>query len=173
MIHALLVILLFALAFPVTTQAEFIEARLRVDGMACPFCAFGIEKKLRKVEGVRNLEVLLDEGVIELGFEADAQATVRSLEEAVEDAGFTLRGLRLAVRGKLVPESSSPTLDAGRGGRFLLLEKSDGRLRPIAADMEERIRRASGGGVVVVRGEVHQHREGLPGLVVEGFAASQ
>ncbi len=170
--RAFLASLLFSLAFPLTPQAEFTEAELRVDGMACPFCAFGIEKKLRGVDGVRDLEVLLDEGVIELGFEADSPATVRSLDEAVKNAGFTLGVLRLTVRGTLVPDSS-PTLDAGRAGRFLLLEKSDGRLRPIVADTEERIRKASGGGVVMIRGEVHQHQEGLPGLVVEGFEASQ
>ncbi len=169
--RAFLVSLLFSLALPLMTQAEFIEAELRIDGMACPFCAFGIEKKLRDVEGVRDLEVLLDEGVIELGFEADAPVTVRSLEEAVEKAGFTLRGLRLAARGKLVSTAPSPTLDAGRAGRFLLLEEREGRPRPIAAETEDRIRRASANGVVAVRGEIRLHKEGPPALVLEEFEA--
>ncbi|MEE8508643.1 MAG: heavy metal-associated domain-containing protein [Myxococcota bacterium] len=166
--RAVLAALVCWLAFPVATQAEFIDAELRVDGMACPFCAFGIEKKLRAVEGVRDLEVRLDEGIIELGFEADSPATVERLEKAVKAAGFGLGRLQLTVRGTLLADSSSPTLDAGGGGRFLLLEENDGRLRPIAAGTEATIRRTSANGVVVVRGEVHRHKDSLPGLVIGG-----
>ena len=50
------------LAIPVTSQAEILEATLQVNGMSCPFCAFGIEKKLRSVDGVQEVDVLLDEG---------------------------------------------------------------------------------------------------------------
>ena len=32
---------------PLSSRAELLEAELEVNGMACPFCAFGIEKKLR------------------------------------------------------------------------------------------------------------------------------
>ncbi len=167
MMRTFLAALLLCLGFPVATQAEFVDAELRVDGMACPFCAFGIEKKLRAVQGVRDLEVLLDEGIIELGFEADSAATVGALEEAVKDAGFKLGRVRLTVRGRLVGGAPSPTLDAGGGSRFLLLERNDGRFGPIAAGTEQRIRKASADGIVVVRGEVHRHKEGLPGLVVE------
>ncbi|MDQ3269572.1 MAG: heavy-metal-associated domain-containing protein [Pseudomonadota bacterium] len=30
--------------------------RLRVDGLACPFCAYGIEKQLSKLDGVARVE---------------------------------------------------------------------------------------------------------------------
>ncbi len=31
--------------------------KLRVDGLACPFCAYGIEKQLSKLEGVERIDV--------------------------------------------------------------------------------------------------------------------
>ena len=41
-----------ALIWNVAAFAAGTEYQLRVDGLACPFCAYGIEKKLKKTEGV-------------------------------------------------------------------------------------------------------------------------
>ncbi len=49
-----LVALLFASA--TSTVASVGEIRLYVDGLACPFCTFGIEKSLKKVPGVVSVE---------------------------------------------------------------------------------------------------------------------
>ena len=34
--------LALSIGTPATSQAEILEAELRVNGMSCPFCAFGI-----------------------------------------------------------------------------------------------------------------------------------
>ncbi len=79
------------LAFVGTASAS--EFTLRVDGMACPFCAFGIEKKLLKVPGVEELNILIDEGKIVLTLAAGAELDVPALHKAVRNAGFTLHSL--------------------------------------------------------------------------------
>lgn len=71
--------------------AESGRYALVVDGLACPFCAYGIEKHLRRVEGVQNVDVDVAGGrvlvtVAEGGTLAEPQA-----RKAIEDAGFTLR----------------------------------------------------------------------------------
>ena len=38
-------------------QREADGYEIRVAGLACPFCAYGIEKHLRKIEGVEQIEV--------------------------------------------------------------------------------------------------------------------
>jgi len=38
--------------------------RLHVDGLACPFCAYGIEKKLNAVPGVERVETNIREGAV-------------------------------------------------------------------------------------------------------------
>ncbi len=81
----------------IPARAEMRAAELLVNGMSCPFCAFGIEKKLRHVSGVNEVEVFLDEGRIRLVFSAENTATVQDIENAVDDAGFKLSGLSVDV----------------------------------------------------------------------------
>lgn len=81
------------LAAPVSYQ-------LRVDGLSCPFCAYGIEKKLGALEGVQSVETNIKDGVVivimQEGFALD-EATAK---KAVKEAGFSLR--------KLEPVQSAP-----------------------------------------------------------------
>ena len=63
-------------------NATFVSAELRVNGISCPFCAFGIEKKLLDVDGVEAIEVFLDDGRITLTFVPDNAVTVSDLERA-------------------------------------------------------------------------------------------
>ena len=58
LLGALLGVLVFAVSG--AARAEVLGAELEVSGMSCPFCAFGIEKKLRAVQGVRDVTVFLD-----------------------------------------------------------------------------------------------------------------
>jgi len=82
--------------------------QLRVDGLACPFCAYGIEKKLGALEGVQSVETNIKDGVVIVimqdGFALD-EATAK---KAVKEAGFSLR--------KLEPVQSAPQgAPAGEG----------------------------------------------------------
>lgn len=85
--------LVFVLILGLGGTASAAEFTLRVDGMACPFCAFGIEKKLLKVPGVEELNILMDEGKIVLTLAAGAELDVPALHKAVRNAGFTLHSL--------------------------------------------------------------------------------
>ncbi len=38
--------------------------KLRVDGHACPFCAYGIEKQLSTLEGVARVDVDIEKGAV-------------------------------------------------------------------------------------------------------------
>ncbi len=65
---------------------------LQIDGLACPFCAFGIEKQLKKIEGVVSTSVDIKDGVVTVVMERDATLDEAEAKKAVEAAGFTLRG---------------------------------------------------------------------------------
>jgi len=68
---------------------------LSVDGMSCPFCVYGIEKQLRKIDGVEDVSTDLARGNIWV--EASG-ADVLSEEGArllLEEAGFTLRSFEV------------------------------------------------------------------------------
>jgi len=90
-----------AIAFSLMLAATGVLAaplsyQLRVDGLACPFCAYGIEKKLNAIEGVERVETNIKDGavivIMQDGFTLD-EATAR---KAVKEAGFSLRKLEPA-----------------------------------------------------------------------------
>jgi periplasmic mercuric ion binding protein len=64
------------------------RVEVQVNGMACPFCAYGIEKKLRAIPGARDVKVDLDAG--RATFEAPSEAvTEQQVKQAIKDAGFS------------------------------------------------------------------------------------
>ena len=92
-------------------DAEGGRFRLRVNGISCPFCAYGIEKKLGAREGVESVEVRLDEGAVIVRTRPGGELTEERARKAVEAAGFGLQGFEV-----LEPAASSGD-DAGRESR--------------------------------------------------------
>jgi copper chaperone CopZ len=84
------------LLLPVTTfGAE--RVALQVDGLGCPFCAFGIEKRLLSLDAVASVDVDLQGGRVVVTLREDATLEEPVAARAVRDAGFTLGGFeRLA-----------------------------------------------------------------------------
>ncbi len=64
---------------------------LQVDGLACPFCAYGIEKKLSAIDGVEKIDVDIKEGQVIVTMASGASLSEDRARQAVKDAGFTLR----------------------------------------------------------------------------------
>lgn len=62
-----------------------------VDGLSCPFCAYGIEKQLKKLEGVNQVEVDVAKGQVVVSMNEGKTLEQAQAVEAVKKAGFTLR----------------------------------------------------------------------------------
>jgi len=69
-------------------QLDRPDITIEVGGLACPFCAYGIEKRLRKVEGLAAVSVLLEEGTVQLKMKDGATVSEERLKKAVTEAGF-------------------------------------------------------------------------------------
>jgi periplasmic mercuric ion binding protein len=67
---------------------------LGVDGLACPFCAYGIEKKLSAIEGVEEIETDIKGGQVVVTLAEGKMLSEEVARQAVKDAGFTLRSLK-------------------------------------------------------------------------------
>lgn len=81
-----------SLMLAVTTAfAEQQIYRLRVDGLACPFCAYGIEKKLGVIKGVQRIEVDIGAGAVTVTMVEGATLDEAAARKAVKEAGFSLR----------------------------------------------------------------------------------
>ena len=91
---ALLGIALAFMPLAITAAPQVYE--LTVDGLACPFCAYGIEKQLSALAGVESIEVHIDEGLVAVTMAEGATLDRADIEQAVMDAGFTLRKVEQA-----------------------------------------------------------------------------
>ena len=94
-------VVMFILTGFSTVLAQVHEATIKVDGLSCPFCAYGLEKKLKKVEGVEKLEIKVDEGIAKITVKKGKSLAISGVEKAVKDGGFTPREISITVTGKL------------------------------------------------------------------------
>ncbi|VAW53616.1 hypothetical protein MNBD_GAMMA06-255 [hydrothermal vent metagenome] len=80
-----------------TAQAETTVYSIRVDGLACPYCAYGIEKKLNEIEGVKFINMDLEKGIVTT--EAyDVKLEDEKLQQLFQDAGFTYRSKQEKIK---------------------------------------------------------------------------
>lgn len=68
------------------------EYRVQVNGLSCPFCAYGIEKKLGQIKGVEKVETDIAAGSVTVTTAEGAILDRATVAQAVKDAGFGLGG---------------------------------------------------------------------------------
>ncbi len=88
-----------SLLLPVAASAAQTQYQLRVDGLACPFCAYGIEKELKRTDGVESLEIDINAGIVTVTMAEGAAMTEEKARQIVKDAGFTLAGFEKVETG--------------------------------------------------------------------------
>ena len=71
--------------------ADGTQYNLRVDGLACPFCAYGIEKKFIQTEGVKTVDIDLQNGLVIVKTTGGKTFTENRLKQIINDAGFTMK----------------------------------------------------------------------------------
>ncbi len=85
------------------------DVTIAVDGLACPFCAYGLEEKLKKLDGVEALNVDMEEGQVQMKLKEGATVTEEQISEAVTDAGFTVTEIRYLERNKTAAKETDTT----------------------------------------------------------------
>ena len=72
-----------------TTQMAFAkDYTVKVNGMVCSFCVQGIQKKLSKIDGLKKIEVSLEEKKVT--FSSDKEVSNEKIKEAIESAGYSV-----------------------------------------------------------------------------------
>jgi copper chaperone CopZ len=74
-------------------EIEKTYVKINVDGLSCPFCAYGLEKKLKKIKTVSDIEIHLEEGIAVFSVSKNQKPTKDTLKKIVTDAGFTPSGI--------------------------------------------------------------------------------
>ena len=84
-------LLLGLLAAPAWAAQAANVYNVGVDGLGCPFCAYGVEKELGSVAGVSQVDVDIKNAVVVVTMAGEAVLNQDAAKEAVERAGFDLR----------------------------------------------------------------------------------
>ncbi len=89
-LKSILISVILAFSFIQNVSAETTVYSIRVDGLACPYCAYGIEKKLNELQGVKFIDMDLDKGIVTVET-YDVKLDAPQLEQLFQDSGFTYR----------------------------------------------------------------------------------
>ena len=81
------------LLWSLTVSAAGAQYVIRVDGLACPFCVYGIEKKLKSVDGVEEVDVDLQQGTVIVNTRENVELTEPGMVKLFKEAGFTYRSM--------------------------------------------------------------------------------
>jgi len=95
--------------------------------MACPFCAFGVEKRLKTVNGVASVAVDMKAGMALVNAKPALSIDYRKIPQAVKDAGFTAGDMRITVDGR-VAKDTRDTLVLRFNGSSLALQTDSNEL---------------------------------------------
>jgi mercuric ion binding protein len=79
---------------PATAVESPADYTLQADGLACPFCAYGIEKQLMRISGVLSVDTEVASGTISITMKPGTTLIEPDARQAVEAAGFSMRNFR-------------------------------------------------------------------------------
>ncbi len=88
--------ILFFVAFllaTLTANAQTDAFTLRVEGLGCPFCAYGLEKKFKDVKGIKSLKIDIQTGKMTFNVPASNKMTLVDADARVTRAGYTAKGI--------------------------------------------------------------------------------
>lgn len=97
-----IIILFLCLAFGTTLQAQNQveltgKVKVEVDGLSCPFCAYGLEKKLKDLNGVTDIKIDVKNAFALLTVKEGKILSEETIRKKVKDAGFTARTIKKVI----------------------------------------------------------------------------
>lgn len=75
--------------FTANAQKEMDKFMVQVDGLGCPFCAYGLEKKFKEFKGIKNVKIDIETGDFSFRYPSEKALTMNAVIEQVDKAGYT------------------------------------------------------------------------------------
>ncbi len=89
LIIALIIGFMTAGSQDLAAQKPMDEFSVMVDGLGCPFCAYGLEKKFREFKGIKGIRIDMETGFVTFNFPAEKQLGLKEVIAQVEESGYT------------------------------------------------------------------------------------
>ena len=129
--HPLAAALFFAaicILRPAASFAQIEEVRIGVDGLTCNLCAAGLERSLRKLDGVSSVQVALADETATVQLKAGAGFDPDQFRTAVRNAGQEARHFELRLSGAVQRQDGRYSLQPGAGSPLAVGRSSAARL---------------------------------------------
>lgn len=117
--------------FAAPARAQVEEVKIIVDGLTCNLCAAGLDRSLRKLDGVTNVKVTLATQVATMRLKPGVRVAPDQLRTAVERAGQRLVGVEVRLRGTLQRDQHQYELRAPELAQVFAV-RNDARLEALA-----------------------------------------
>jgi len=82
---------MMTLAFTPTfaQKTTYDKVAVQVDGLGCPFCAYGLEKKFKELKGIKKVRIDMETGLMQFNYPSDKMIDIETVENQVDKAGYT------------------------------------------------------------------------------------
>ena len=72
-----------------TKSTEQQQISVKADGLSCSFCAYGLEKKFKEIDGALNIKIDIKSGILTFQMQKGKTIDKEAIRKYVKDAGFT------------------------------------------------------------------------------------
>lgn len=161
------------LMFPLPSQAEQDSINLKLKGLSCPFCVYGVEKKLKKVPGIENVTTHYKASMANLKKVPKTPIDINALYKAVKDAGFSLDSVILTIHGNMTEWEGKPAIKSSDSGQVFLLVDPDKIESHALVDstLLKKLKLISKNNKqpITVKGKAHTHKDMPPAIAVSEY----
>lgn len=103
-------ILLFG-TLTVQAQKSMDAFEVQVDGLGCPFCAYGLEKKFKEFKGIKKVAIDIETGDFSFLYPSEKALQMDAVIAQVEKAGYTPNDAKITrANGKIETSSGNTTV---------------------------------------------------------------
>jgi len=81
------------------------QIEVQVDGLGCPFCAYGLEKKFKEFKGIKDVKIEMETGQFIFSFPSKDALTLEKIVAQVDKAGYTAVTTKIVRADGTVEES--------------------------------------------------------------------
>lgn len=80
--------MLFVSSFAIA-QKSMDAYQVQVDGLGCPFCAYGLEKKFKEFKGIKEVKIDIETGDFSFSYPSEKALSLDAVVAQVEKAGYS------------------------------------------------------------------------------------
>ncbi len=88
-VFSLIAIMTMAYTPTFAQKIDYDKVEVQVDGLGCPFCAYGLEKKFKELKGIKKVRIDMETGVMTFNYPSDKMIDIETIETQVDKAGYT------------------------------------------------------------------------------------